>query len=64
MTGLLAKPFCIKEFTNLMKKCSENKKLVASLSKEAISYSKNFNHKKRTEIFFQTILDNTNLKSI
>ena len=64
ITGLLAKPFSQKDFATLMRKCSQNKEMVQELSKEAESYAKNFSYKKRTEIFLNTIVNNSHIKFI
>ena len=64
ITGLLAKPFSIEEFSNLMKKCSKDKYLVKNLSNKAYSFSKKFNYKERTKIFINTILENTSLEDL
>ncbi|MDC3170811.1 glycosyltransferase [Prochlorococcus sp. AH-716-E13] len=64
ITGLLAKPFSIEEFSNLMKKCSKDKSLVNDLSIKAYSFSRKFNYKKRTKVFIDTILENTSLKDL
>ena len=57
-TGLLAKPFSIEEFRNLMKLCSMRKNITKELSKKAYLYSLQFSYQKRTKVFIDTILRN------
>ena len=58
VTGLLAKPFSILDFSNLMKLCSNNTEIINKLSQKAYLYSRQFSHKKRTKVFINTILKN------
>ena len=58
VTGLLAKPFSIIEFSNLMKLCSKDTEIIDKLSQKAYSHSRQFSHKKRTKVFINTILKN------
>ena len=50
VTGLLAKPFSIIEFSNLMKLCSNNTEIIEKLSQKAYLHSRQFSHKKRTKV--------------
>ena len=54
-TGLLAKPFSIKEFSNLMELCSSKREIIRELSQQAFLYSLQFSYQKRTQVFMDTI---------
>ncbi len=64
ITGLLAEPYNITNFANLMKECSLDKARILDLSKNAYSFSKKFSNLNRTRVFIDAIKTNTHLKNL